>query len=187
MGSKLLHDLDVAADSLWCLATIPDGSIAALGDSSGQLHILSLEESLPSFSCDTRHGRVNSVALSHDGSVCITCGDDELVKYWDLSERRCKKQFAGHNKQVWDVAVRADGECALSGSWDGTAKIWSIRGTPDVPPRNHSGSVISLAVDDKDESVLSVDDKGEVRIWNSSTLDSKRVLDNKFYFHICCN
>jgi WD40 repeat protein len=50
------------------------------------------------------------------------------VKVWDAQTGQDLLTLQGHTDPVSSVAVSADGQRIISGSWDGTVKVW------DAPP-----------------------------------------------------
>jgi WD40 repeat protein len=68
----------------------------------------------------------SSVAISPDGKLLASGGDDDAVKVWDLATGTLKERLAGHAAGVWSVAFSPDGKLLASGSQDETIKIWRV-------------------------------------------------------------
>merc|ERR1712023_209254 len=80
--------------------------------------------------------------LNHD-ALLITCGEDALVKAWDLSTERDPEPFCclrGHRAPVLSLAYRQQDRVLFSGSVDGTIKAWRV---PEQGPASLSFSVAS--------------------------------------------
>jgi WD40 repeat protein len=70
-------------------------------------------------------GRVGSLALSADGALLLSGGEDAL-RLWQVSTGQELKQFTGHRAPVRAVAFSASSRRALSGSEDGVLLTWEL-------------------------------------------------------------
>jgi hypothetical protein len=69
-------------------------------------------------------GSVNAVAFSPDGRYLASVGDDRLVKFWDVAERREVAGLEWHTGAVLAVAFSPDGQTLATGGADGVVKLW---------------------------------------------------------------
>ena len=81
-----------------------------------------------------------TVAFTPDGKYVLSGSADKTMKLWDIAggtlenkpwEIKCKygkliRTFSGHSENVNSVAFSADGTYILSGSADGTLKLWDV-------------------------------------------------------------
>jgi WD40 repeat protein len=63
------------------------------------------------------------------------------------------------------VAFSPDGEFVLTGSWDGTAKLWSLDGIQLKSFKGHEDYVISVAFSPDGQNVLTVSRDGTALLW----------------------
>jgi WD40 repeat protein len=72
------------------------------------------------------HGWVRMVAVSPDGRLLATCGNDNLVKLWSTAEGTLVRELAGHTCHVYNVAFHPGGQFLVSGDLRGIVKQWHI-------------------------------------------------------------
>ena len=59
-----------------------------------------------------------------------------------LERALCTQTFGGHTAVISSLAFASDGKTLVSGSWDSTIKLWSLRVFQEVATlRAHSGQV----------------------------------------------
>ncbi|KAJ8582033.1 WD40 repeat-like protein, partial [Rhizopogon salebrosus TDB-379] len=78
-----------------------------------------------------REQEVRAVAVSRDGHWLITAGGDMFrnrpgeLKAYEV-DTGIVKTFDGHSREVTCIDISLDSKQLASGSWDGTARIWSL-------------------------------------------------------------
>ncbi|GAA3455985.1 WD40 repeat domain-containing protein [Dactylosporangium matsuzakiense] len=82
------------------------------------------------------------------------------------------RTLTGHTAPV--VAVALDRRCAVTGSWDGTARVWSGAGSRVLG--GHEGRVDAVAVHDSTTVLTGGQDK-TARFWRADTGECTGVLD----------
>ena len=111
-----------------------------------------------------------------------TASRDATARVWDAASGACVATLAGHAREVLAVAVY--GDMVLSGSWDGTVRLWAVaaaeRGDdPRVYARapESGGAVRCVAFAPGGRTFASGSDDGAVRVWRSDDGAALRVLD----------
>lgn len=66
------------------------------------------------------------IAITKDGSRCISASLDHTLRIWDTSSGECLHILKGHTDSVNAVAIAKEGNCCVSASADGTLRIWNI-------------------------------------------------------------
>ena len=95
---------------------------------------------------------VTSIATPLDNSdVILTSSRDKTVILWTLTREDTnygypRRALRGHSHFVQDVVISLDGQFALSGSWDGTLRLWDLN-TGNTTRRfiGHTKDVLSVA------------------------------------------
>ncbi|UCE22109.1 MAG: hypothetical protein JSV46_07835, partial [Candidatus Aminicenantes bacterium] len=67
----------------------------------------------------TPSGGIMSAAIMPDNRHTISATQDGMLRVWDLDEGTELYTLTGHTGRVSDVVVTADGQYAISGSFDG--------------------------------------------------------------------
>jgi len=67
---------------------------------------------------------LNALAFSPDGRWLAVGGPN--LELWDLELRTRIASLQGHYGAVWTLAFSADGRTLITGSTDGTARLWSV-------------------------------------------------------------
>ncbi|MEM7154264.1 MAG: FHA domain-containing protein [Myxococcota bacterium] len=131
-------------------------------------------------------GGVNSVAVSGDGQWVLTGGGGGVARLWDwqsvpageesdseLPEVGSASLVArGHAKAVVAVGIDNYGRRMLTGSADGTARVWDLRNPTRVhamPLKDKHESRISVAAVSSDPRYgVTGDDSGRLVLWQIS-------------------
>jgi WD40 repeat protein len=74
------------------------------------------------------HGqRVTSLAFSRDGRYTASAGEDRVARVFSIAERS-EVATLRHRDRVAHVVFSPDSKLVVTSSWDGTAKVWNLRG-----------------------------------------------------------
>jgi WD40 repeat protein len=67
---------------------------------------------------------VRALAMSPDGKLLASGGDDPAVQLWDASTGKAGLKLVGHSDWVVALAFSPDGKLLASGGYDGIVRLW---------------------------------------------------------------
>ena len=85
------------------------------------------------------------------------------------------RYFVGHSRGVSSVAFSPDGTQVLSGSTDGTLRLWNMQGKELKRFEGHRGGVISVAFSPDGTQVLSGSSDNTLRLWDMQGKELKSI------------
>ncbi|EPB83737.1 hypothetical protein HMPREF1544_09478, partial [Mucor circinelloides 1006PhL] len=104
-----------------------DSNTFASAGLDGMIKVWSLGSNVPNFTLEGHEKGVNFVDYYQGGDkpYLISCADDNLVKIWDYQNKNCVQTLEGHNQNVNFAAFHPNLPIILSGSEDGTVRLWN--------------------------------------------------------------
>ncbi|MGH1396715.1 MAG: protein kinase domain-containing protein [Trichormus sp.] len=110
---------------------------------------------------------VSSVAVSPDGKIIASSGDDRTIKLWNIATGQQVATLTGHSRKVNIVAISPDGQTLVSGSDDNTIKIWNLKTCQVMHTlTGHSDAIHALAISANNKTLVSGSDDKTVKVWN---------------------
>jgi len=141
-------------------------------------------------------GWVTSLATTaEDPNMILSSSRDKTVCMWSLtrdgdSYGYPRRSMTGHSHFVSDVVISSDGQFALSGSWDGTLRLWELA-TGRTARRfvGHSKDVLSVAFSADNRQIVSGSRDKTVKLWNTLVspclLIPLKLANSTHIPHIC--
>jgi WD40 repeat protein len=156
-GDRLLR-LKGHPEPTQCLSFSPDGIRAVSGGADGTVRLWDLAGGRQIGLAEGHHDYIRSVAYSPVEEKALSGCDLGEILLWDLEKMQVMKQFAGHSSGIRHgcLAWAQDGKTFLSGSWDGSIRLWDIQTGEEITHINAGyGRVMSLALSPDGEHALS--------------------------------
>ncbi|OQR93861.1 guanine nucleotide-binding protein subunit beta-2 [Thraustotheca clavata] len=125
------------------------------------------------------HGKawVTAIATSRENpSMIVTASRDKSILVWQLTGDSsdlenygfARRRLQGHSHFVEDVVISSDGQFALSGSWDGTLRLWDLNtGITTRRFVGHSKDVLSVAFSADNRQIVSGSRDRSIKLWNT--------------------
>jgi predicted NACHT family NTPase len=158
-------------------ALSPDGRLAAVGDSLGEVRVWDPASDKEIRRWKAHQGPVLSAAFSPDGTILATGGDDQLLKLWEVSTGQELRQLKGHEKGVSYVIFSPTGTHLASGVGDETIHLWEVSTGNQIRQLAEQGAeVLSVAFSVDGKMLAAGSNDGNVRLWDLATGRTEREL-----------
>uniref|UniRef100_A0A8C5EMM7 Small ribosomal subunit protein RACK1 n=1 Tax=Gouania willdenowi TaxID=441366 RepID=A0A8C5EMM7_GOUWI len=105
--------------------------------------------------------------------MILSASRDHSIIMWKLTRDDTnygipQRSLNGHSHFVSDVVISSDGQFALSGSWDGTLRLWDLsNGTTTRRFVGHTKDVLSVAFSADNRQIVSGSRDRTIKLWNT--------------------
>lgn len=121
------------------------------------------------------NGWVTSIAVpSKFNDVVISSSRDKSIIIWKVTNEAekyaiARKRLVGHGHYVQEITVTDDGNYVLSGSWDGTLRLWNLNSGKSTRFVGHSKDVLSVDIyqSEANTKIVSASRDKTIKLWNT--------------------
>lgn len=161
-----------------CVAFTPDGRMIATGGDDRKILFWDLMRRQVAIALSLDDTAAHSLVLSRNGQTLVT-GSYRKIKVWhnppqtktkNLKDAQPLHTLMGHSHIVSSLAMSADDQLLVSGSWDCTIKIWYL-GTGRLirTLKGHTDRVYAIALSPDEQVIASASADKTIKLWHLET------------------
>jgi len=154
------------------MAVSPRGDTVAVGDATGQIHVLGLPELDPRLVFPAHDEMVTALAFSPNGLLLASGAgySDPTVRLWNPSTGEAiATALVGHSRYVRALTFAPDGETLASASADQSVCLWRVPSGELISTlRGHEQEVRALGYLPDGSGLVSACKDGSIWLWDAS-------------------
>jgi WD40 repeat protein len=155
------------------IAISPDGNLVATAGEDKVIRFWKTSDGKQSHTAPLPSDAVqliHDIVFSPDGATLACCGERGLLACYHAATGKLAKRFPTPDRPIRALAWSPDGRTLYAAS--ANVSIWDVDNEADrIQFSKHQGLVMHVAVSGDGKRVLSVDDRDDVLLWDSQTLD----------------
>ncbi|MEX2175310.1 MAG: c-type cytochrome domain-containing protein [Pirellulaceae bacterium] len=168
------------------VAFTADGARLVTGSLDKTFRVFNLADQAQLASIETP-AAVNAVAIVGEGKLVATGGEDSVIRTWELpamqpaEAAKPVKELAGHSGAITSLAALApSGVQLLSGSKDGTVRVWDVANGNVVKNMNHGSPVEAVAARADGKRFAAVSSANNAKLWNGENQQQVAEMKGDF-------
>jgi hypothetical protein len=123
-----------------------------------------------------RLGRVESLAVSPDGTLVAAGYRDGKIRLWDLRTGRLARCLEGHTREVKALAFQPGGQVLASGGRDGTLRLWSLASGEELRQLRGPAKEVRCLAFSPDGLTLASGHAGLALLWSVAKGEKRSTL-----------
>lgn len=155
-----------------------NGKRVVVGGWNGVLRTIELPAGTASASLPYS-GMINAVAFAPRGTAVAVGGADPrafVALYGNAGDAK-PRTFAGHAKPVLSLAFNHAGDRLVTGSADGTARIWDVAAGRELRVlRGHASGIESVVYSPDDKTIVTAGTDGTTIVWPLAEADAPNAV-----------
>jgi eukaryotic-like serine/threonine-protein kinase len=169
---QLLQEFNHPDPLVFAAALSPDGRRGVSVGSSGRAILWDATTGVPVLTNVPPAGPITGGSFpkfSPDGRWALVCGGGRLGQVWELDTGRIRAELTGHEDRITAAEFSPDGEHIVTGSLDGTARIWQAATGDLVHSLNHNFRVYRARYSPDGRRLVTVSTGDLVSVWDVHT------------------
>lgn len=150
-----------------------DGKKIVAGTSSGEIQVVDLTSGVVEQNFTDPNGVIRFAACLGEKNI-LTFAALNSVRFWSAAS---VSTISGHAQPVTSLAAAAGGKQLLSGSKDGSLRLWNLEDRKQLRQMDHGGEVTAVAARVDGKRFASSGMNNAVKIWNAD--DGKLIAELK--------
>ncbi|HBH24377.1 MAG TPA: hypothetical protein DDY13_13250 [Cytophagales bacterium] len=126
--------IDITEQPIHAISFNHGGDLLAIGNEDGVVFLADMENGVEGFKILSgllgQESRVSEIVFSNNNELLATASYDGSVQMWIMDHlNKLPLTFKDHNDYVWSISFNPSGNYLLTGSRDGSLKVWPTRAT----------------------------------------------------------
>lgn len=155
----------------------PDGRWFAAPAEPAGVTVWDTETGAEVITLTDRATKLTTVTFSPDGALVAAASDASFrPPVWDVETGELRFKLEGHTEPPHMVAFSPGGTRLVTGSDDGTARIWDAASGEQQHVLRAGSDVHAAAFTPDGQFVLTGEGSGDVTVWDAASLEPRRTL-----------
>ena len=146
----------------------PDGSMLAVGDDRGRVHVWNVNAGKLASTINCGHGRpIRKVVTSEDGAN-VAAASSDAIGVWNIGESKPMMVIAADDQAAFKLFL--NGTRLAIGGRSGVVRVWNLsEAREELTLHGHVGRVTGIGVSPDGRTLVSGGVTGEVKFWDLRT------------------